>query len=109
MLPGWPRFEGELEGVAADVLGPSGGVGFEAGAVVGEEGAGGFFEAGEVAGEGGEEAVSGFLGLADLVAGGVGAAGVVDEAAEGDGGAAGLGGEPVPVAGEEGDFAGDDA
>jgi len=84
-------------------------VGFEAGAVVREEGAGGFFEAGEVAGEGGEEAVGGFVGLADLVAGGVGAAGVVDEAAEGGGGAAGLGGEPVPGAGEEGDFAGDDA
>lgn len=76
---------------------------------VSEEGSGGVFEAGQIAGHGGEETISGFLGGTELVLRGMGAAGGFDEFAQGDGGTAGLAVQPGPVAGEEGDFARDDA
>jgi len=98
-----------MAGVGLDVRGPwrrGGGEGF---GQVSEEGSGCVLKAGQIAGHGGEEAVGGFLGGAELVLRGLGAAGGFDEFAQGDGGTAGLAVQPGPVAGEKGDFARDDA
>jgi hypothetical protein len=95
--------------VVANIRGPGGDQRAELATVVGEEGPGGFFEAGEVAGHGGEEVVGGFLCRADAVTVAAGFPGFVDEAAEGNGGSARLVVQPIPMAGEQRDFAGDDA
>ena len=95
--------------VGLDVRGPwlrGGGEGF---GLVGEEGASGVLKAGEIACHGGEEAVDRFLRGAVFVLRGERAAGRFDKFAKSDGGPAGLGVQPSPVTGEEGDFARDHA
>ncbi len=77
--------------------------------MTGEESAGRVLKATEIAGHGGEEAVSGLLGGSELVLRGLGAAGCLDEFAQGDGGTARLAVEPGPVTRKERDLTGDDA
>src|SRR5947207_3191948 len=81
----------------------------EGGRLAGEEGAEGFFVTGKISGEGGHEAVGGFLGFSFFVEVAILFAGLFDQSAESNGGAAGLRVQPIPVPGQERDFAGDDA
>ena len=95
--------------MAAQIGGPTFDEMFKPGAVTGVEGAGGFFITGQIAGHGGHEAGRGIEGEAGAAGSVVLAAGLVNEAAEGGGGSVWLEFKPLPVAGQERDFAADDA
>lgn len=68
-----------------------------------------FFVAWFVARESRGETISGLLRAAEAILPVIRSYGVFDQFAKCDGSATGLGGEPIPVAGQQGDFSGDDA
>src|SRR4051794_34682536 len=100
---------GEVLHVGSNGGGPGLDVLVELFQVAGEQGAGGFFKSHAVASKGGHEFVTGFQCAAFAVLAIGIAAGVFDQPAKRCRGTARLGVEPVPVSGEECDFAGEDA
>src|SRR5690606_36258560 len=101
------RARGEHGRMLAHVMGPVDHGILEPGQVAGAQCARGFLEPARVAGDGVHETIGRFLALAALIAAAVAARGL-DQAAQRHRGAAGLGGEPGPVARQQGDFARDD-
>lgn len=91
--------------IVANVGGPAGDQLLELARVPGEQRAGGVLVAGEVAPERGHHAVCGFQRFPRGVRTARLAAGVLHQAAQGGRGAAGLPGQPVPMAGQEGHLA----
>ena len=93
--------------MAANIGGPTLDEVFKPCAVAGVEGARGFFVSGEIAGHGAHEAAGCIQGETGAAAALVLAAGLVNEAAQSGRGAVGLEFKPLPVAGQERDFAAD--
>jgi hypothetical protein len=94
--------------MVADITGPGVGERVETLLLLGEEGTGSFFKVWEITGNRGHEPVRHFLRPPYTILHGMSLPGFVDEFAEGDRRPAGLCGKPLPMPGEERDFAGDD-
>src|SRR4029450_5031807 len=101
--------EGPPDGIVANVFRPPGNEIAEASAVVGEQRACRLLKSGQVATDGGDEPVRRLLGSADAIAVATSPAGRIDKLPQRYRGSAGLNVQPVPVAGQQGHLAGDDA
>src|SRR5512139_3809107 len=106
---GVPRTVGQLQQVLAHVGGPVDGELVEGGALAAPERPRCLLEAGQVAGQRAHRAVGRFAGLACLFLRTAGAARALHQPAQRHRGTAGLPAQPVPMARQQGDLAGDHA